>query len=112
MLNFFNSFHACFQSHKILIHQLFEDSQQLIRSLDRNFITVNSLKCINNLNIDNEQNILNLENIHVELECENFLKLLPLECGQQIKLLCLDFYKTAIQEMLKRLPYMDLFLNI
>jgi len=40
------------------------------------------------------------------LECENFLKLLPLEYGQQIKLLCLDFYKT-IQEMLKHLPYMD-----
>ncbi|KYN09439.1 hypothetical protein ALC57_18445 [Trachymyrmex cornetzi] len=40
-------------------------------------------------------------------ECENLLKLLPLECRQQIKLACLDFYKTAVQEMLKRLPYKD-----
>ncbi|KYN10052.1 hypothetical protein ALC57_17824, partial [Trachymyrmex cornetzi] len=107
VLNFFNSFNALFQSRKILVHQLFESSQQLIRQLGRNFMTVNSLKCINNLNVDNEQNILNLENIHVGFECENLLKLLPLECRQQIKLACLDFYKTAVQEMLKRLPYKD-----
>jgi len=34
---------------------------------------------------------------------------LPLEYRQQIKLTCLDFYKTAIQEMLKRLSHKDPF---
>ncbi|KYQ53871.1 hypothetical protein ALC60_07230 [Trachymyrmex zeteki] len=42
----------------------------------RNFMTVNSLKCISNLNVDNEQNILNLENIYVGLKCENLFNLL------------------------------------
>lgn len=42
-------------------------------------------------------------------ECENFLNTLSPKCSQQIKLKCLDFYKTAIRQMLKRLPYNNLF---
>ncbi|KYN10134.1 hypothetical protein ALC57_17729 [Trachymyrmex cornetzi] len=107
VLNFFNGFNALFQSRKILIHKLFECSQQLIRQLARNFMTINLLKDISNLNVDDEQNLLYFENIHVGLECENLLESLPLERRQQIILTCLDFYKTAVREMLKRLPYKD-----
>jgi len=104
VLNFFNNFNALFQSRKILVHKLFfENSQQLICQLSKNFMTLNSLKSINNLNVNNEQNILNLENIYVGSECESFLESLTLECRQQIKLACSDFYKIAVQEMLKRL---------
>jgi len=35
------------------------------------------------------------------------LATLSLECAQQIKLKCLDFYITAVREMLKRLPFRD-----
>jgi len=65
VLNFFNNFNALFQSRKILVHKLFESSQQLICQLAKNFMTLDSLKCINNLDVNNEQNILivSLENI-------------------------------------------------
>lgn len=98
-----------FQSRKILVHKLFESSQQLIYQLAKNFMTVNSLKYINNLDIDDEQSILNLEQIHVGPECENLLESLSFECRQQVKSACLDFYRTAVLEMLKRLPYKDPF---
>ncbi|KYN22585.1 hypothetical protein ALC57_05005, partial [Trachymyrmex cornetzi] len=34
------------------------------------------------------------------------------ECVQEIKLKCLQFYKTAVKEMLKRLPYKDTFFEM
>jgi len=46
-LNYFNNFNALFQSRNILIHKLYESSQQLIRQLADNF-----------LNYDNLENIL------------------------------------------------------
>lgn len=42
-------------------------------------------------------------------DCESLLKNLSSECAQEIKLKCLDFYITAVQEMLKRLPCKDIF---
>lgn len=109
VLDFLNNFNALFQSRKILVHKLFESSQKLIYQLAKNFMTVNSLKYINNLDIDDEQSILNLEQIHVGPECENLLESLSFECRQQVKSACLDFYRTAVLEMLKRLPYKDPF---
>jgi len=109
VLHYFNSFNALFQSRKILIHKLFTSSHQLIRDLVRNFMILDSYKHISSLNIDNEENILPLENIYVGPECENFLNTLSPECSKEIKLKCLDFYKTATQQMLKRLPYKDMF---
>jgi len=58
--------------------------------------------------VNDEQNILNIENIYVGLECENLLESLSLEC-RQIKLwlvnkVWLDF-KTTVQEMLKHLSH-------
>lgn len=109
VLDFLNNFNALFQSRKILVHKLFESSQKLIYQLAKNFMTVNSLKYINNLDIDDEQSVLNLEQIHVGPECENLLESLSFECRQQVKSACLDFYRTAVLEMLKRLPYKDPF---
>jgi len=107
VLNFFNSFNALFQSRKILVHKLFENSQQLIHQLAQNFMTFDAFKYISSLDINNEKNIKSLENIYVGPECEDFLNTLSPNCRQEIKLKCLDFYKTAMDQMLKRLPYKD-----
>jgi len=108
-LYFFNSFNALFQSRKILIHKLFGISQQIICQMGQNFIIPEALKNIVDLNIENDSNIQHLDDIYVGSECENFLATLSLDCEQKIKLKCLDFYKTAVHEMLKRLPYRDIF---
>jgi hypothetical protein len=34
-------------------------------------------------------------------ECETFVESLFLACRKEIKFACLDFYKTAVREMLK-----------
>ncbi|XP_067217224.1 zinc finger BED domain-containing protein 5-like [Linepithema humile] len=106
-LNFFNEFNALFQARKVLIHTLFENSQQLIREIAQNFIIPEALKCIVNFNINDKKNIKNINNIYVGPECESLLETLSLECAQEIKLNCLEFYITAVRKMLKRLPYRD-----
>ncbi|XP_067214127.1 SCAN domain-containing protein 3-like [Linepithema humile] len=105
-LNFFNHFNALFQSRKILIHKLFINSQQLIRQIGQNFMIPEALKDITTFN-DDEHNILQLTNIYVGPECEGFLASRSFEFAQQIRLNCLNFYKIALNEMLKRLPYKD-----
>jgi len=62
-LNFFNNFNAIFQSRKVLIHKLFEESQQLINEIGQNFLTPESLQNINTLNINDNKNILNVNDI-------------------------------------------------
>ncbi|EZA49526.1 hypothetical protein X777_12264, partial [Ooceraea biroi] len=64
-LNFLNSFNALFQSRTILIHKLFESSQELIYQFAQNFITYNALKNISNLDLNNEENIQPLDNFKV-----------------------------------------------
>ena len=67
------------------------------------------MKEIVNLDVENENNILHLNDIYVGSECENLLATLPLENVQEIKIKCLKFYKMAVREMLKRLPYKGAF---
>lgn len=81
-LNFFNSFNALFQSRKILIHKLFENSQRLIEQIATNFIIADALKNIEELNIDNTNNIKNFKDINVGPECECLLKTLSVESTQ------------------------------
>lgn len=103
ILNYFNNFNALFQSHKILIHKLFESSQQLINQLAQNF---DVLKDISILDLDNKNNIQHIDNIYVEPECENLLKTLYLECMQEIKMfefLCFG----SSRNVLKRLSHKD-----
>jgi len=40
------------------------------------------------------------------------LATLLLGCAQEIRLKCLDFYKTTVKEILKRLSYNDLFFEL
>jgi len=90
-----------------LIHKLFENSQRLIREIAQNFIMPAFLKDICNLNLDNEEIRQALKYVYVEPDCENFLDTPSFEFVREIKLKCLDFYLTAVREMLKRLPYND-----
>lgn len=108
-LNFFNSFNALFQSRQILIHKLFITSNRLINQIAQNFIIPEALNNIAILNIDDEGNTKDLTDIFVGPECEKFLTTQSLEFTQQIKCKCLDFYKTSLKEMMKRLPYKDAF---
>lgn len=108
-LNYFNKFNALFQSRNILIHTLHKSSQQLIRQVALNFMTFEALKNIATLTIDDENDDQYLNHIRLGSECEELLTTLPLECAQEIKLNCLNFYKTAVREVMKRLPYKDTF---
>lgn len=106
-LKYFNSFNALFQSRKILIHKLFENSQRLIYQIAQNFIKPEFLENSFDFNFENEEIRQALENIYVGPDCESFLETQPFEFKQEIKLKCLDFYLTAVREMCKRLPYND-----
>lgn len=107
-LNFFNNFNAQFQSRNILVHKLYIESQQLIFKFAKNFVNFNVLDNIFNLDLNDKKNIRHINDIYVGPECESFLVTLPLECAQQIRIKCLEFYVTAVQEMLKRLPCKDI----
>lgn len=108
-LNFLNNFNALFQSRNILIHKLYETSKQLVFQFAQNFVNLDVLNDIFILNLNDQKNIKHIDNVYVGSECESFLETLSLECAQQIKFKCLDFYIIAVQEMLKRLPCNDLF---
>lgn len=84
---------------------LYETSQQLIREIAQNFVIPKALENIINFDIENEENIRNVDNIYVGPECESFLETLSLECAKEVKFNCLQFYITAVREMMKRLPY-------
>lgn len=109
-LNYFNEFNALFQSRKILIHKLSETSEQLIRQMGQNFLLPDVL---NNISLEclESQNCLPLNKIYLGSECETFLKNETSIFVETIKLKCLDFYITALQEMLKRLPYNDIIIQ-
>lgn len=59
------------------------------------------------VDITNPRNFLPLDTIYVGLECEIFLKNNTSKFAQEVKLKCLDFYVTAIDKMVKRLPFND-----
>lgn len=103
-LIFFNTFNALFQSRKILIHKIAENSEQLIKQMGQNFLLPNALENISN-DLLNSKNFLPVSSIYVGPECESYLKN---ECPEfiiEVKSKCLDFYTTALEEMLQRLPY-------
>lgn len=54
VLNFLNNFNALFQSRKILIHKLCENSQHIIRQIAQNFVISEALKNIDTLDVNNE----------------------------------------------------------
>ena len=50
-----------------------------------------------------------MHEIYLGPECEAFLLNKPQERRTEIRRNCLEFYKTAVREMIKRLPYKDTF---
>ena len=108
-LYFFNNFNIIFQSRDILIHTLFKYSRQQIHQLGQNFLKLEALRNIDNLDLDDKNSINSEEDVYVGPECESFLESLELECAQEIRLKCLNFYITAVREMLTRLPFNDPF---
>jgi len=104
-LIFFNTFNA-YQSRKILIHKIAENSEQLIKQLGQNFLRLAALQNISN-DLLNPKNFVPVSSIYVGPECESYLKT---ECSDfviEVKSKCLNFYATALEEMLQRLPYND-----
>nr|XP_012151330.1 PREDICTED: uncharacterized protein LOC105663900 [Megachile rotundata] len=89
----------------ILIHKLFENSRKLIHQIGRNFIKIDVLKNIESLDVDNVENIQNIENIYTGPECENCLESLEVESARQIRINWLNYYITAVREMLIQLAF-------
>jgi len=63
------------------------------------------------LNILDLHNLLPLNEVYVGLEREIFLKNQISEFAEEIKLKCLDFYISAVEDMMKRLPFNDFILR-
>lgn len=68
--------------------------------MGQNFLSPDVLKNIS-LECLKSQNCLSLNKIYLGSECETFLKNKTSIFIETIKLKCLDFYITALQEMLK-----------
>lgn len=105
-LYFLNNFYVLFQSKKILIHELFERSCQLIRQIGQNFLLPASLKNIS-LDIIHSQNFLPLNKLYVGPECEMFLQNKSCKFTKEVRLKCLDFYVSVIKEIMGLLPFND-----
>jgi len=58
-LNFFNSFNALFQSRNILVHKLYDNSQQIIFQFAQNFVNFDVLNNIFNLDLNHKNNTTN-----------------------------------------------------
>lgn len=101
-LHYFNTFNALFQSDKILIGDLSNESKKLFFQILRNFIKPELISVT--VNCSNPDNFLQLENIYVGLECDTFLKTLPNHIENNVRKNCLEFYICASIEMKKRLP--------
>ena len=107
VLVFFNSFNALFQSRKILIHKLSEDSLRLLQTIGQNFLKPGVHTEIQKIQKLEPCHYLSLESVYLGPECEQLLQSLPRECEKdvhQVRLKCLEFYIKATEEMIKRLP--------
>lgn len=104
VLAFFN---ALFQSRDILIHKLRDNCARLLRNFGQNFLLPDVLPRINYINILHPANYVPLESIYLGPECKQFLETLPSECAndaRQVRIKCLEFYVTGMEEIKKRLP--------
>lgn len=109
-LHYFNTFNALFQSDKILIGDLSNESKKLFFQILRNFIKPELISVT--VNCSNPDNFLQLENIYVGLECDTFLKTLPNHIENNVRKNCLEFYICASIEMKKRLPINNILFNM
>lgn len=103
VLNYFNSINALFQSKKPLVHELYSESKKLFFKLGQNFIKPDKLTL--SVNTRCPHNYLPIEEIYLGNECnEVLLEISDSSAVKQIKLDCLNFYITSLEEMQNRLP--------
>lgn len=74
--------------------------------MGQNFLLPDALQNTSN-DLLNPQNILPVNSIYVGPECESFILAECPDFYTEVKSKCLNFYVTAVQEMLHRLPYND-----
>lgn len=109
-LQYFNQFNALFQSNDVLVHVILDEIRKLTLKLGQNFINPS---CIEHLNRDwtNAEKfleyILPINQIYLGLDCKEFIKEFDDDDDFEIKQKCLEFYKTAFKEILKRFDLHD-----
>lgn len=105
-LNFLNSFNALFQSRKILIHKLFDSSETLFKQICSNFLKPESYAVgnLSEINVKHPHNFLDLENINLGIECQEFIHNMPQTEKIDILKMCLRFYITVADQVKTRLP--------
>ena len=68
-------------------------------------------EALDNISLQHLDNDINIQNVYLGPDCEEFLKTECVDFAQEIRFKCLQFHKTALKEMFKRLPYKDTFLK-
>ena len=68
-------------------------------------MTFEIVEQISLLDPDSDEQLKTLHDIYLGLECETFLLKEPQECTIEMRQNCLEFYKTAVHEIIKHLPY-------
>ncbi|XP_034238072.1 zinc finger BED domain-containing protein 5-like [Thrips palmi] len=122
-LDFTNEFNALFQSNKVMIHKLAENSQTLMENLCQNFIKSTEMDRIATMDLAHPDNQLPLEKLYLGPGCKEVLDNLPpyppgrapaaalalqLEKDKEtFKAKCRDFYVRAAKELRERLPLND-----
>ncbi|CAH1111603.1 unnamed protein product [Psylliodes chrysocephalus] len=111
-LNFLNSFNALFQPRKVLIHNLFDSSEKLLKQICSNFLKPEVYAANRNLseiNVKHPNNFEQLQNINLGIECQEFIRNMPQTEKNYILKMCLQFYITVAAQIQSRLPLNNMF---
>ena len=118
ILNYFNVFNITFKAHKSRVHLLQPKSLRLLSDMLKHFLKSALLKHLNeirNIVLTEPSNCLNLKDINLGSECNEFLVKLvccgQLEMVETIRQKCLAFYIETVNEILKCLPIDDEFFS-
>lgn len=115
ILNFFNTFNAYFQAEETRIHLLQSKSVILLTDISRNFLKPEVSRLLPDVTFSLEDNHKLLSDIYLGNECEKYLSDLintdHVDVIDTIRRNCLKFYITAAEEILKRLPISNIFLQ-
>ena len=106
-LKSFTTFNLLFQSKKILIGSLSEESRNLLRTICGNYMKADYICNIEKLSVTEPNYFKNLNEVYVGPECGTFLENLPAEISTEIRKSCLKFYIEAAVQIKTRLPIND-----
>lgn len=102
VLNYFNSLNALFQSKALLIQVVQRESLKIFLCLGQNFIKKSELSITCDLR--SPHCCLPIEEVYLGCECNDLLINIPKSAANQIRVRCLQFYITALEEIQQRLP--------